>query len=163
MQIQLLERQVYSTADHEAREAWVKEILVVLEPCASQCQDVALMLTRHMRVLCDLLFTCDEPLCLSSALDIFEEVVAVSKKQEAAQLLAEQGVIGALVNTLLPFQFSPSSGARGLFKSFVLIQDCSPLSNLCVCLEVLSSLGSTLQPSNDTLVWVSDPLKSIQA
>lgn len=65
LQVNLLSLLSAASLEQRGQELWLQEILAVLELCVSHCHDVAKHLTDQLWHFCQLLCTCDEPLCLS--------------------------------------------------------------------------------------------------
>ncbi len=53
-----------------------------------------------MAGVCDVLQTVEDPLCLSLALDVMEEVLGSRDRRRYGRLMAREGTLAALVHTL---------------------------------------------------------------
>ena len=54
----------------------------------------------EMAGVCDVLHTVEDPLCLSLALDVMEEVLGSGDRRRYGRLMARQGALAALVRAL---------------------------------------------------------------
>ncbi|BDA50773.1 hypothetical protein COCOBI_16-4510 [Coccomyxa sp. Obi] len=129
--IRLLEN-VLEFAAEPQRSVWVREVLALLYPLVRRSRMVARLLASEMAGVCDVLQTVEDPLCLSLALDVMEEVLGSGDRRRYGRLMAREGALAALVR---------AAHVRGMGAKAMLV-----LATLAAEAEVLHVLRALLQP-----------------
>ncbi|KAK9823285.1 hypothetical protein WJX72_001617 [[Myrmecia] bisecta] len=79
---------------------WTRELMALLYPLARRSRLVAHLLVAEMSTISRLLTTCTDPLSLSLALDIMEEMLVNGDRRKAGRSMAREGAISALVRAM---------------------------------------------------------------
>ncbi|KAK9917444.1 hypothetical protein WJX75_004438 [Coccomyxa subellipsoidea] len=131
--IRLLEN-VLEFAAEPQRSVWVREVLALLYPLVRRSRMVARLMASEMAGVCVVLQTVADPLCLSLALDIMEEVLGSGDRRRYGRLMAREGALAALVH---------AAHVRGMGAKAMLV-----LATLAAEPELLHVLRALLQPQD---------------